>query len=80
MVQECLEPQSGLSGEPDILSPGIQKELQGKDLGKHHTCCKAVLLGVCAETASDSEVSSLDLISLVLLPHHFTCMFFPAVH
>ncbi|KAL1428940.1 hypothetical protein MTO96_016687 [Rhipicephalus appendiculatus] len=29
MVQECLEPQSGLSaGEPDILSPGIQKELQ----------------------------------------------------
>lgn len=29
MVQECLEPQSGLcAGEPDILSPGIQKELQ----------------------------------------------------
>ncbi|XP_064467043.1 docking protein 5-like [Ornithodoros turicata] len=29
MVQECLEPQPGLSaGEPDILSPGIQKELQ----------------------------------------------------
>ncbi|KAH9362267.1 docking protein 5-like [Haemaphysalis longicornis] len=29
MLQECLEPQSGLSaGEPDILSPGIQKELQ----------------------------------------------------
>src|SRR5438876_542318 len=28
-IQECLLPQPGLAtGEPDVLSPGIQKELQ----------------------------------------------------
>lgn len=30
LIQECLVPQPGLAtGEPDVLSPGIQKELQG---------------------------------------------------
>lgn len=31
LVQESLVPQPGFAtGEPDVLSPGIQKELQGK--------------------------------------------------
>lgn len=30
LVQESLVPQPGFAtGEPDVLSPGIQKELQG---------------------------------------------------
>ena len=29
LIQECLLPQPGIAtGEPDVLSPGIQKELQ----------------------------------------------------
>ena len=33
LIQECLLPQPGLAtGEPDVLSPGIQKELQERKL------------------------------------------------
>ncbi|KAM7282983.1 docking protein 5 [Ixodes scapularis] len=64
MVQECLEPQSGLcAGEPDILSPGIQKELQEQFHVHLVPSPKLEVFGECLLQVTHEHVYLWDLLS-----------------